>query len=149
MGADANERARLERTFFRLLTQCDDDGRIRDDRRLLKGLLYPVHEEVTSDSLDLEMWGLADAGLIDRYSTPEGNFIQVVSWSEYQHPQRPTASKLPPITSHGAEMRTRVQLAEDSRTTPPRLMEHSSPEGRGGEGKGDGEEMERRASARE
>jgi hypothetical protein len=80
MGADPDQRARMERTFFRLLTQCDDDGRIVDDPRLLKGLLYPVHEEVTRDSLDDELWGLVDAGLIERFTTSANeNVLQVVS----------------------------------------------------------------------
>jgi hypothetical protein len=121
MGRSADDRAHMERTFFRLLTQCDDEGRIVDDRRLLKGLLYPVHEEVTAGSLDDELWGLADAGLIDRYTTGDGrNVLQVVSWKEYQHPQRPTPSKLPPIedAGEGALVRTRGGFLDDSRTVP-------------------------------
>jgi hypothetical protein len=74
--------------------------------------------------------------LIDRYSTVEGDVIQVVSWSEYQHPQRPTPSKLPPITE-ATDVRTRAHVAEGSRITPIRLAEHSSPEGSGEERSGE------------
>jgi hypothetical protein len=138
MGADAEIRARMERTFFRLLTQCDDDGRIVDDLRLLKGLIYPVHEEVTRESLDDELWGLTEAGLIDRYTTSANeNVLQVVSWAEFQHPQRPTPSKLPAIDAgHGTRVRVRRGFLDDSETARVSLAEDSSPEGRGGEGIG-------------
>lgn len=138
MGRDAEARARMERTFFRLLTQCDDDGRIVDDLRLLKGLLYPVHEEVTRDSLADELWGLAEAGLIDRYTTAANeNVLQVVSWAEFQHPQRPTPSKLPAVDAgQGTRVRTREGFLDDSAKAPGTDAEDSRLEGRGEEWSG-------------
>lgn len=88
--------AELERTFTRLLTHCDDEGRCLDIPRLVKAAIYPLHDDITADVLDAEMALLADAGLIWRYEARGKRYIEVCSWGEYQHPQRPKKSKCPP-----------------------------------------------------
>lgn len=147
IGDDAAHRAMLERTFVRLLIVCDDQGRTRDDRRLLKSSLYPAHDEVTADSIDAEVWCLADAGLVDRYTAATGtDVLQVVSWDEYQHPQKPRPSKLP-APGEGCRVRTRTgfldssatatgQLPDEYANAPVAARDESRPEGSGTDGTG-------------
>lgn len=85
-----------ERTFWRLLTECDDEGRVRDHPKLLKAALFPLHDTVTADDVDNDLSELAQHGLIVRYEKDDKPCIAVISWDEYQHPKHPTPSKLPP-----------------------------------------------------
>jgi hypothetical protein len=87
--------AELERTFIRLWTHCDDDGRCADSSKLIKAAIYPLHDEITFERLDYELDLLAEAGLIWRYEVRAKRYIEVCSWGEYQHPQRPRKSKIP------------------------------------------------------
>jgi hypothetical protein len=87
--------AHLERTFVRLWTHCDDEGRCEDRPRLIKAGIYPEHDDMTWEQVDADLSDLHDAGLIARYTVHDKGYIAVVSWDEYQHPQRPTASKFP------------------------------------------------------
>ena len=87
--------ARYERTFVRLWTHCDDHGRCVDNSRLIKAAIYPLLDAMTPDVLDEELRVLSDAGLILRYEVAGKRLIQVVSWDEFQHPNRPKDSKFP------------------------------------------------------
>lgn len=90
--------AELERTFVRLWTHCDDKGRCIDNARLLKAALFPLHDEMTAVDVDEHLRLLWRAGLLQRYSVEGNNYLQVCSWSEYQHPKHPTDSKYPEPT---------------------------------------------------
>lgn len=87
--------AELERTFVRLWTHCDDEGRCRDNPRLIKAALYPLLDEQTVEVIDGELAELATAGRIIRYAVDGVNVLQVLNWGAFQKPQRPTPSKLP------------------------------------------------------
>jgi hypothetical protein len=122
--------ARYERTFVRLWTHCDDAGRCKDNLRLIKSAIYPLLDRMTIDALDKDLVALEGAGLIVRYEAHGERFIQVVSWDEFQHPQRATKSKLPgldeasartPATSNGSSNTSRGDIREPSANTPRAL----------------------------
>src|SRR5690606_31757081 len=69
---------------------------------------------------------LEDAGLIYRYEVDGERFLQVRSWGEYQKPQKPRPSPLPPLPDG---------YAKPTRTVPER---YASGEGEG-EGAGEGD----------
>lgn len=96
--------ANLERTFVRLWTHCDDHGRCVDNSLLIKAAIYPLHEDVTAEKLNDELYELEDAGLIIRYEVAGKRLIQVRSWDEYQHPNRPKPSKLAPVPVASLQM---------------------------------------------
>lgn len=85
----------LERTFVRLWTHCDDEGRCLDNPKLIKAAIYPLHDGMTAARVEKELAQLEAVGLILRYSANGTRVLAVRSWNEYQHPQRPSASKLP------------------------------------------------------
>ena len=89
--------ASQERTFFRLLTYCDDDGRAPANPRLIKAAIYPLHDEMGPKQVQAELVALQAAGVLIRYTVEGKEYLQVTSWTEYQHPKNPSASKFPAL----------------------------------------------------
>jgi len=87
---------REERTFWRLLTYCDDKGRCRADARLIKAAIYPLHDDMLPQEVQKDLDGLSRVGLIQFYTVEGRGYLFVTSWEEFQHPKNPTPSKLPP-----------------------------------------------------
>lgn len=89
--------AYAERTFLRLWTHLDDKGRGPDNPKLLKGKLYPLHDDVTSDRVERDLSELAACGLLIRYEVEGRRYLcaKPAAWAKYQKPQHPTPSKLP------------------------------------------------------
>lgn len=117
--------AYAERTFVRLWTHLDDDGRGPDNAKLWKGKLYPLHDDVTSERVERDLSELAACGLIIRYEVDGKRLLSAKphQWKRWQKPNRPTESKLPP-----------VPLSEDS-VRAPSVVE-GSVIGEGGESEG-------------
>ncbi|HEX9992494.1 MAG TPA: hypothetical protein VGB14_06180 [Acidimicrobiales bacterium] len=115
--------ASAERTFVRLWTHCDDDGRCVDNVRLIKAAVYPLNDEMTLDAVEVDLAALAAKGLIIRYEVDGRRYLAVRSWCEFQHPQKRRPSKLP----------------APSATTPVLVREQSSPVVEVGDGDGEGE----------
>jgi len=117
-----------ERTFVRLWTHCDDEGRCKDNPKLLKAALFPLHDDVTPADLDAHLWELSDRGLIVRYSVAGDPYLHVPSWREHQKPQKRQESKLP--DPEGADEQA---IQSESRTATRPLPETYGPvvEGRG------------------
>lgn len=88
--------ARLERTFFRLLTYCDDAGRGDADPRLIKCELYPLDDGMTVGEVEADLSGLATVGLLEIYEVGDRSYIQVTAWDTHQKPQKPRTSTIPP-----------------------------------------------------
>lgn len=80
--------SRAERTFWRLLTQCDDRGRALFNLRLLKAQLYPMHDAVTPETLKPEFEELKAVGLIRVYEAAGKSYLAVLHWDEFQHSER-------------------------------------------------------------
>ena len=84
-----------ERTFWRLLTHCDDKGRSLANPRLIKAAIYPLHDDMTPQAVQADLEGLATVGLIQFYTVEGRGYLFVTSWGEFQHPKNPTPSRLP------------------------------------------------------
>lgn len=91
--ATVSRDARL--TFVGLWTYCDDDGRARDDARLVKAAVWPLDDKMTPDAVDRHLVELAEAGLIQRYTVEGGKYLAVRNWKEHQKIAHPTPSKHP------------------------------------------------------
>jgi hypothetical protein len=116
-------RARL--LWVGLWTQCDDQGRTKDNPKLIKADVWPL-DPVTLADIEEDLITLAAHGRIVRYEVDGRRYLEVVNWGDHQSINRPTPSKLPPppngsypqVSTHG------------------RLSEDSHQEGKGKEGKG-------------
>lgn len=88
--------AEVERTFVRLWTHCDDEGRSRNNPRLLKAALLPLHDDISADDIADHIYALEELGLVLIYEVDEVSYLLIPSWHEHQHPQRKQPSKFPP-----------------------------------------------------
>jgi hypothetical protein len=138
--------AGAERTFVRLWPHLDDDGRARDDARLLKAALYPLHDEITSVHVDADLDELAQAGLVLRYVVDGKRFLSAKpeTWKRYQKPRHryesnfpspddPSATHVGPTSDAGA---TDVGMSSTERPADPRPTD-VGPAPAGGERRGE------------
>lgn len=79
----------VERTWWRLLTHCDDYGRMRADPSLVASRTYPVMRHIGADEVRTHLQQLAYVGLITLYHDGRRVYLHVTSWDEYQHPKNP------------------------------------------------------------
>ena len=84
-----------ERTFFRLLTHTDDEGRGEDRPKLLAAKLYPLHDGKDADTVDGDLDELQSVGLLTRYVVAGKRYYAIPTFRDWQNPRHPTASKLP------------------------------------------------------
>jgi hypothetical protein len=84
-----------ERTFFRLLTHTDDEGRGEDRPKLLAAKLYPLHDGKDAGTVDADLDELQGVGLLVRYSVSGKRYYAIPTFRDWQNPRHPTASKLP------------------------------------------------------
>lgn len=108
LGSDklAQVGAEAERLYWRLMTQCDDEGRCEDHPRKLWAACFPVHEDIGPDDVDVWLWELdavrgADLerdpdGLIVRYTVDRRRYLEVTQWR--QKPRWAKPSEIPPAS---------------------------------------------------
>jgi hypothetical protein len=140
--------ANAERTFVRLWTYCDDEGRAKANPKLLKAALYPVHDDITVEMIMADLAEMEAAGLVMRYSVAGASYLTVPSWHRWQKPQRPSPSRLPQPPRRGHSARVPRVLREPSGTHPRAL--HAGEGDRSKEkeiGEGTGEESAASADA--
>lgn len=117
-------RARL--TWIGLWTHCDDQGRCKDNVRLIKAAVWPL-DDVSLRDVEEDLDTLAGAGRIVRYESDGQRCLAVVNWDAHQVINRPTASKLPAPPD---------PLHHNSVAAHVRLTDRSPQERKGREGKG-------------
>lgn len=126
-----------ERTFCRLWTHLDDEGRAVDNPRLIKAAIYPLHDDMTADAVDAILDALAAEGLIVRYVVDGKRYLAVPSWREHQRPQKSIPSKLPapgregddndPVATADQPSTTTRPLPDESRSTTRPLPDEYAP----------------------
>lgn len=106
-------RARL--TWIGIWTHCDDQGRCKDNVRLIKAAVWPL-DEVSLRDIEEDLDTLAGAGRIVRYESDGQRCLAVVNWDAHQVINRPTPSKLPapPNQLHSSSLNGHTRISEDS-----------------------------------
>lgn len=117
-----------DRTFVRLWCHADDDGRTKDNPRLLRAQLYPLDDRMTVERVERDLAELEAENLLQRYTVDSKRYLQVDPevWA-WQKPRRKVASKLPPPPR------------PDIVRTPPDIDGTCAAGGGDGGGVGDGE----------
>jgi len=101
-------------TFAGLFTYLDDEGRGRDEARLVKAELYPLDDAMTVKKVQQHLDLIRTTGPLCRYKVAGQSLIHVVSWREHQRINRPTASKFPPCPKHESDAQGHLDLGEGS-----------------------------------
>lgn len=123
-----------ERCWWRLQVHLDDYGRSEDEPDIFASVLFQVMRDVTPGMVDRWLWEMHEARLIDRYEVDGTNYLQVLRWSDFQHPQRPKASSIPP--AHGLSTR---RVRDDSGTAPRLFADGEGVDGMGADEETEGE----------
>lgn len=120
--------------FVLLITQADDEGRLRGHSRMLASLLYPYDDDARGL---IEGWldELERENCIQRYEADGNHYIQIVKWLEHQKVDHPSKSKIPAFSEEFAKpreasrslapdqgSRIKDQGSEDARETRVSLM---------------------------
>lgn len=128
--AQLSYRARL--TWIGLWTYVDDEGRGRDDARIIKGELWPLEDSVTWQDVEADLVELSRSSHIVRYTVENRHYLTIPTWKDHQVISRPTASRFPsPIDGLIKDF---AELTEDS------LSIHGVFNGGKGNGNGNGKE---------
>lgn len=114
--------------FIGLITQADDDGRLKGSPKLVKGKLLP-YDDVTIPEVSGWLTELADQGLIECYTVNGRPFISLPSWHKHQRISHKTDSALPSPSDADS-----TDTPEDSGKAPEDV--YREVEGIGEEGKG-------------
>lgn len=136
--------AEVERTYVRLWTHMDDQGRCVDNVKLIKAAIYPLHDDMTLIELDKHLNRLVGGSHLIDYEVDGKPYLQVREWTKYQHPQRPAKEKLPAPSAKrtrgvhatqggdmerdGTEGSRRGDCADTSATVPAHLAIAPKPE---------------------
>lgn len=96
-------------TYAYLPTVLDDAGRGRDQPALLNGRLWPLRaDEHPTTAMAADLAGLAEAGLVCRYTVGGQPYLHLPEWAERQVSAsgEPVSSNLPacPVHEPGAEL---------------------------------------------
>jgi hypothetical protein len=84
-----------ERTFFGLLTQVDDEGRIRDNAAILHGAIWPLRPEHTATDVEEDLRQLEKQDLVCRYTAPDGKrYLHLPTFKAHQKISHPTPSRI-------------------------------------------------------
>ncbi|MFE0640108.1 hypothetical protein ACFW2Y_00545 [Streptomyces sp. NPDC058877] len=90
-----------ERTFFGLLTQADDQGRLRDQAAVIAGLLWSLRREHGPVEVEDDLTQLDGAGLVCRYEGGDGKrYLHIVTFAQHQKINRPSGVRNPPCPHH-------------------------------------------------
>lgn len=134
-------------TFAGLWTYVDDEGRGRDDVRLLKAELYPLDDEVTLAVVADDMKRLEHEACICRYEVDGKAYFHVVKW-KHQRINRPGPSSLPACPHHDEPSGIDPEpLSEPSVNDHGGLNEGSSQERKGKEQGKEGKGTRARATS--
>jgi hypothetical protein len=122
-GLAQMDNARAERTFMRLWTHCDDDGRCIDDERLLKAALFPRLDSMGTPEVAEDIDRLEKFGFVVRYEVDDERYLHIPSFSVWQKPNRKVDSKLPAPPSLKEQCESSYNAVSAQRGAPPVVVE--------------------------
>jgi hypothetical protein len=83
-----------ESMFYRLITACDDFGRMDARPAVLKARLFPLKEGVTKNMVEKAIQSMERIGMLKTYMIDGHRFLKIVSWSKHQR-MRTSKEKYP------------------------------------------------------
>jgi hypothetical protein len=105
--------------FDRLLTQCDDQGRLEADPAVVKALCMPLIAKATVRAVERWLEELEREDMIRRYSQGGRPLIQMTNWWSYQGGMRRSYPSRWPAPKGWDGDRIRGVVGENDGGTPP------------------------------
>ena len=91
--AGLSYRARI--TWIGLWTYVDDEGRGRDDARIIKGELWALEDKVTWQEVERDLTELSLSAHVTRYTVDGRDYLAIPTWLDHQVISRPSKSRFP------------------------------------------------------
>lgn len=92
--------------FIGLISNADDQGRLKGNPKLVKALVFPF-DDISADEVQADLDELATVECISVYKVGSKTCIQILNWWQYQHPQWAYPSDLPPMQGWRDRLRYR------------------------------------------
>lgn len=80
--------------FLGLISNADDQGRLKGHPGILKGLIFPL-DSLTHDEIKDDLKAIEGTGSIYLYKISDYTCIQIINWWRYQSPQWAYSSSIP------------------------------------------------------
>ena len=80
-----------------IISNADDEGRIKASAKYLKALVRPYGTE-GYDTVTIALTEVYDSGIVVHYIVKEVEYAYLPNWSKFQYIQKPRESHLPPVT---------------------------------------------------
>lgn len=74
-----------EVVFYRLLVNCDDYGRMDARPKLLKSMLFPLKDRLSSKDVEDAVQRLADVGCVRLYEVEGKPYLYLPTWGSHQN----------------------------------------------------------------
>ena len=97
-GTLAEVSIETERSFYGMLTQADDKGRLKggpEQAAVLNGALWPLRQSHTVDDMENDLVEMVRVGLLHRYEVGGRAFMHLPTFLDHQKINRPSPSKYP------------------------------------------------------
>ena len=107
-----------ERSFFGLLTQVDDQGRVKDRPMVLNGSLWALRPNHTSADMEADIAALVENGLGCRYEVDGLKVFHLPTFTTHQVIARPSKAKLPPCPHHDQAPAAPQEPSQATETLP-------------------------------
>jgi hypothetical protein len=88
--------------FIGIISNADDEGRLKGSPRYLKRLVYSYDDCVSVEQVRDWLQALTDQAHVCRYELGMDAYIHLPSWHRWQSINRQMVSKIPPCPEHGA-----------------------------------------------
>ena len=99
--------ALAELLWWKIIPQCNDQGRILGDAYNVKSACCPLRNELNTDNIPILLKELERENLIILYSNSTALLLQVKSWWDYESPQWAYPSSIPPPPNWKDKLRYR------------------------------------------
>jgi hypothetical protein len=117
-SASVNRMSESAQLFMvKLLTECDDYGRIRWLPKKIAGNLYPRRDDVDAARINELVAELEREEIFFRYEVDGEQYGCFPRWSDHQRIDRPSRSDIPPPLSVPDSCKPRATLASDTEDT--------------------------------
>lgn len=112
--------------FYRLIVVCDDYGRFDGRLAIIRGSCFPL-KDIRLEQIEDALKKLAIAGMIRRYETEDGAFLQLIAWERHQQ-IRAKRSKYPAPDNNGYQL-----ISDDCKCPRNPIQSESNPNRESGE----------------
>lgn len=119
--------------FYRLIVNCDDFGRLDARPKILKALLFPLKDGVTTSQIMNALNSLSIAGMVQVYEYDQKPYLQLINWGKHQtiRNQKSKYPKPPDIAFNCNQLQADVPVIQSESKSESKSESNNADEGMG------------------